>query len=608
MRPLLKVDDLSTYYWTGEEPVRAVRHVSFEVRPGEVVGVVGESGSGKTTLALSLLRLIRAPGRIVSGAVLFDGENLFKRPRVRMRQIRGARMSLIPQAALNAIDPVFRIRRAVAEVIRTHQPVPWSQAEERASDLLEAVRLPRERHDAYPHEFSGGMRQRVVIAMALANEPDLVLADEPVTGLDVIVQAQILELLREVRAQRGLAMVLISHDLHVVGSVADTLIVMRDGEVVEQGPTSSLLHQPSHPYTADLLAAAPRLEIPDEAAVGEEPRAPGPSAPGSSLEQGRKAPLLDLEDVTLSFVDHRRGRRRTVPAADGVNLAVQRGQTLGLVGESGSGKTTIARLILGLIKPDRGAIRLDGTDLVPLSETQLRQYRRRMHLVFQDPYAVLSPRMPVLELVAEPLAIHGLRTGRWKERVCRALEESELRPATRYLDRYPAELSGGQRQRVALARALVTRPQLLVADEPTSMLDASVRRDLLETMRAIRDRHDLGLVFITHDLGLAHDFCDEVVVLFRGRIVERGPARLITTVPHHPYTQALVRAVRDLEPPMEGTFTGSAFEQGCCYRLRCPVARDICSQSPPLRETAAGHHVACHLSPEETTPPNAAWS
>lgn len=611
MTALLEVDGLSTSYWTAGAPVEAVRDVSFTLQRGEVLGVVGESGSGKTTLALSLLRLIRPPGRITAGAVVFEGENLFRRPRARMREIRGRRIALVPQAAMNAIDPVYRVRRAIAEVVRAHQKVPRRQAERRASALLEAVQLPADRHGAYPHEFSGGMRQRVVLAMALANEPLLLIADEPVTGLDVIVQAQVLALLRDLRTSRGLSLVFISHDLHAVASLADTLLVMRDGEVVERGPVSRVLTDPSHPYTAELLAATPRLPEPGATPATPRPRLDEPAdtparagSPGRfrpvpppgdgavAVDRERGAPLLELSGVRRTFVRH----RRVVTAVDGVSLQVRRGEIVGLVGESGSGKTTIARLVLGLISPDRGAIRLDGVDLAALPEARLRPHRRRMHLIFQDPYEALSPRMTVAELVAEPLAIHGLRTAGWRQRVDAALEEAGLTPAASLVGRYPAELSGGQRQRVALARALVTRPDLIVADEPTSMLDASLRGGLLDTMQALRDRHGIGLLFITHDLALANDFCDRVAVLFRGRIVEHGPARAVIGAPRHPYTQALVRAVRDLEPPPHPPVGDSAPPDGCRYRTRCPLAEAICRDEPALREVARDHHAACHLT------------
>ncbi|MPZ65830.1 MAG: dipeptide ABC transporter ATP-binding protein [Pseudonocardiaceae bacterium] len=594
---LLTVTDLSTAYLGDREPVRAVRDVSFELRRSEVLGVVGHSGCGKTTLAMSLLRLVKPPGKITAGDVDFDGEKLFRRPRARMSGIRGVRMSLIPQAAMNVLDPLRTARASVAEIITAHRDTSRSAARERAGALLGSVGLSQDRFDAYPHELSGGMRQRVVTAMALVNEPVLVIADEPVTGLDVIVQAQILELLSELRARDALSILFISHDLGAVAKLADRIMVMEAGRVVELGPTDQVICAPVHPYTRRLVAATPRLDAP--AAPPGPSNGPAPGAPDRV-----DAPLLRLVDVRKHFSGgHRLHRRKAVvKAVDGVSLNVAPGEIVGIIGESGSGKSTVARLILGLIRPDRGQVVFDGSDIARLPENRLREMRRSMHLVFQDPYDSLSPKMRVRELVGEPLVIHGsVGGGGLHDRVLEALEETDLRPAIEFAERYPNELSGGQRQRVALARALVLRPRLIVADEPTSMLDVPLRAGLLATMRSLRSRHGVTFVFITHDLALARIFCDRVAVMFRGQIVELGPTDRIIAAPGHPYTEALLTAARDLRPVVAASGHDQArgplddAATGCCYRSRCPAANDICAQAPTLRAVEEARSVACHM-------------
>ena len=533
---LLDVRGLTVGYESPRETVWAVRDVSFSLEPGRVLGLVGESGCGKTTLALTLLRLLPSPGRVVSGAIDLNGEPLLEKSDAEMRRVRGSRVALVPQAAMNALDPVYTVRSLVAEAIRKQSPIRRREAAGRATELLDAVGIDASRAAAYPHELSGGMRQRVTIAMALANDPDIVIADEPVTGLDVIVQAQIVDLLRRLQAERGLAMLFISHDLGVVRHISDDLLVMRDGEIVETGLVGEITTAPSHPYTRLLLEAAPSLD-------GETTHPPS----GRSSSD----PLLRLVDIDKSFSRGRRARsRQSVIALDGVSLEVGAGEIVGLIGESGSGKTTLARLALGLLSPDRGDVIFDETPLSMLDKRSLRMLRRSLHLVFQDPYESLSPRMRVGALVGEPLRIHE---GKWPrltdQRILEALEEVDLRPASEYTRRYPHELSGGQRQRVALARALVVRPRLIVADEPTSMLDVPLRTGLLATMELLRQRHAIAFLFITHDLALARSFCDRIAVIEHGRIVEAGPTDEVLTHPRHPYTQALLDAARDLKPP-----------------------------------------------------------
>ncbi len=541
MTALLDVQGLSTVYHTDAEPVWAVRDVSFALSHGEVLGLVGESGCGKTTLAMSLLRMVKPPGRIVTGVVRLEGEDLFRRPRASMRRVRGCRMALVPQAAMNALNPVYRVQALVAEAIRAHQPVSRRAALTRARALLDSVQIAGDHAGAYPHELSGGMRQRVAIALALANEPALVIADEPVTGLDVIVQAQVLALLREKVRTLGLSMIFVSHDLRVVTGLSDRLLVMHGGEAVESGPVEQVVRAPGHPYTRRLLEATPRL------LDATEPR----RTPDAAGERGE--PLLELRDVEKTF----RARRGllgsiSVRAVDGVSLTVHPGETVGLVGESGSGKSTLARLALGLLAADRGDVVCAGQQLGGLRGQRLRSARAAMHLIHQDVYESLTPRLRVRDVVCEPMRIQ--RDGTNEQRAQRAIEaisQAGLRPASAFAGRFPHELSGGQRQRVALARAFVMRPRLIIADEPTSMLDAALRMELLATMRRYRDASGSGFLFITHDLALAGAFCDRIVVLLDGRVVEEGPTAGVMREPAHAYTRALLAAAQSLRLPDE---------------------------------------------------------
>ena len=506
--PLLTVEGLTIEY--GE--YRAVDNLDLKLERGQMLGVVGASGSGKSTLAAAVMGLLRAPATVLGGRVLLDGEDLLQASRSRLRRLRGDRIALVPQAAMNALNPVFRVVDQVGEAIRLHRRVSRNKATERALELLEMVGISREQAAGYPHAFSGGMRQRAVIAMALANEPWLLVVDEPTTGLDPRVQEEILRLLASLQQRVGLAILLISHDLPLVSCVADSLAVMHIGKVVEQGHTKSVLLDPQDAYTRRLLTAAqPQRSHPPAASVG--------------------APLLQLEGVSKTY--------RATVAADEVNLEVRQGEVVGLVGESGAGKSTLARLVLGLERPNAGHILFEGRKLNDLGRSGLHALHREMHLVFQDPYQALPEHMRVHQIVAEPLRIHGEREV--ERRVREALEEVGLKLA-RYAERYPSELSGGERQRVALARAGVLRPRLVVLDEPTSMLDAELRKDLLESLEGLREDLEVTYLCITHDLLLARAFCDRLVVLRRGRVVEHGPVETILSEPRDDYTRELVHA------------------------------------------------------------------
>lgn len=506
---LLKVERLSVEY--GE--VQAVDKVSLKLERGQALGLVGASGSGKSTLISAIMGLLRAPARVTEGRVLLAGEDLLDAPESRLRELRGNRVALVPQAAMNALNPIFPVVKQVAEAIRLHRPVSRRAARERAVKLLDLVGISREQAEGYPHEFSGGMRQRAVIAMALANDPWLLVVDEPTTGLDPRIQNEILQLLKDLQHRMGLAILFISHDLPMVSRAVDSLAVMREGRIVEQGPVESILLKPQDPYTRRLLTAAQpqRMHRPRLGANG--------------------TPLLWLNEVSKAY-------RNAVAAVD-VDLGVRKGEVVGLVGESGAGKSTLARMILGLESPDAGDILFEGQKLSSLGGRELQAVRKEVHLVFQDPYQALPEHMQVREIVAEPLRIHGERE--IERRVREALEEVDLKPL-RYAERYPTELSGGERQRVALARAGVLRPCLVVLDEPTSMLDAELRKELLQSLEKIREHLEVSYLCITHDLLLARAFCDRLVVLRRGRVVEQGPVESVLAEPQDSYTQELVRA------------------------------------------------------------------
>lgn len=506
--PLLRVEGLTVEY--GE--TRAVDNLSLNLERGQALGLVGASGSGKSTLISAVMGLLKAPARVTEGRVLLAGEDLLGAPESRLRQLRGDRVALVPQAAMNALNPIFPVANQVAEAIRLHRRVSRRAALERAVELLESVGIPREQARGYPHEFSGGMRQRAIIAMALANDPWLLVVDEPTTGLDPRIQNEILELLKDLRRRTNLAILFVSHDLPVVSRAVDSLAIMQDGRIIERGPAASVLSDPRQPYTRRLLTAArPR-------------RAPPPLLLSGS-------PLLLLEGVRKAYAN--------AVAAEDVDLEVREGEVVGLVGESGAGKSTIGRMILGLERPDSGEILFEGRELSVLSRRELRAVRRELHLVFQDPYQSLPEHLRVREVVAEPLRIHGGQ--KVEGRVHEALRGVGLEPA-RYAMRYPSELSGGERQRVALARAGVLQPRMVVLDEPTSMLDAELRKDLLESLEGLKEDLGVSYLCITHDLLLARALCDRLVVLDRGRVVEHGPTESIITEPKEAYTRQLVRA------------------------------------------------------------------
>ncbi|MFJ9416048.1 dipeptide ABC transporter ATP-binding protein [Streptomyces sp. NPDC101227] len=534
---LVEVADLAVTFPAagdaGHGAVRAVDGLSFTLAPGRALGIVGESGSGKSTVAAALLDLHRGTGARVTGTVRVDGLDVLAAPEPRLRRLRGGTAAMVFQDPLSSLDPYYAIGDQIAEVHRVHRPaVSRRAARARAVEVLERVGIAdaARRARSRPHEFSGGMRQRALIAMALACEPRLVIADEPTTALDVTVQAQILDLLHELRAETGMGLILVTHDLGVVAGSVDEVLVMRAGRAVERGPVGEVLGAPRAAYTKELLAAVPRVD-----AVRQRPAAPFAAAP--------EEPLLEAVGLRREF--GRRGARTT--AVEDVSLTVRAGETLGLVGESGSGKTTVGRMLVRLLDPTAGTLRYRGHDLGALGERALRPLRGELQMVFQDPVASLNPRRSIGESVADPLrAAGGLDDAGVVRRAEELLELVGLDPA--WYHRYPHEFSGGQRQRVGIARALAPSPRLLVCDEPVSALDVTTQAQVLELLGRLRRELGLAMIFIAHDLAVVRAVSDRVAVMRAGRIVEEGPVDTVYDRPEHPYTRKLLTAVPVLDP------------------------------------------------------------
>ncbi|HZH26381.1 MAG TPA: ABC transporter ATP-binding protein [Azospirillaceae bacterium] len=534
--PVLSIRDLTIDLPRGADRPHAVQGVSLDLHPREILCVVGESGSGKSMTAGAVMGLLPRALRVRSGRILFEGENLLSLPEPRMRQLRGRRLGMIFQEPMTALNPVLKVGEQVEEVFRIHGIGEPAERRARMLELLAAVGLPDPEALARSHPFrlSGGQRQRVMIAMALALEPAVLIADEPTTALDVTTQMQILRLIKRIQADRGTGVLFITHDFGVVAEIADRVAVMRHGQVVEAGPTADVLTRPQHPYTRGLIAAVPHLEPPRPDGRGEA------AAPV----------LLAAKGVTKTY--HRGGgllRKGTVvKAVHDADFILRRGETLGLVGESGSGKSTLARCVVRLIDPEEGEIRFDGTDLRPLGKGGLKPFRRRIQMVFQDPFASLDPRMRVGDIIAEGPRTHGVRKSEALAKARDLLGLVGLDPSA--ADRYPHEFSGGQRQRIGIARALAMEPDLLVADEPVSALDVSVQAQILDLLAGIRQRLGLTMLFITHDLRVAAQVCDRVAVMRRGAIVEQGPTAEVFGAPKHPYTRELLDAIpgRDWRP------------------------------------------------------------
>jgi peptide/nickel transport system ATP-binding protein len=604
-RPLLEVTDLRISIPTEAGLIEAVRGVSFSMQARDTLGVVGESGSGKTMLALAAMGLVPGSAK-VSGSIRLDGRELLDCTPAQWRSIRGARVSMVFQDPMTALNPMYKVGWQVAECIRLHERVSKPAAWRRAADLLGEVGLPQPAQLAhrYPHELSGGMRQRVVIAMAIANSPQLIIADEPTTALDVTVQALILDLLRTLRDQTGAALMLISHDLGVLAEIAERIMVMYAGRGMEIGSARDVFADPRVPYTAGLLASlppvdrrterlaaipgvpptgigygagcafAPRCPLAAEPCAADPPLlpvAPGhlaachfagqvmappqpeagyppaPAVPAAPVPAaGPDTAVLTVRDLTKNFRVRGSGFRSyaTVHAVSGISLDLEPGRCLGLVGESGCGKSTVARLLMRLEQPTSGSIKLDGTELTGLSDGALRPFRRDMQMVFQDPYSSLNPRLSVGEIVGEPLTVHKIagRTGRVRE----LLAAVGLDPDAAV--RFPSEFSGGQRQRIGIARALALEPRVMILDEPVSALDVSIQASVLNLLRDLQRERDLAYLFISHDLAVIRQMADEIAVMHLGLIVEQGPAEAVCEHPAHPYTAALLSAVPVPDP------------------------------------------------------------
>ena len=528
--PLLAIDDLSVTFSTPSGPVHAVQRASLTVGRGETVALVGESGSGKSVTALSILGLLPYPkASHPGGSIRFDHQELLGAGEKTLMSVRGDRIAMIFQEPMTSLNPLHVVEKQIAETLKLRDNLNDQQAREKVLELLRLVHIqePESRLTAYPHQLSGGQRQRIMIAMALANEPGLLIADEPTTAVDVTTQAQILDLITELRNNLAMGVLLITHDLDVVKKTADRVYVMRRGQIIEAGHTDSVLNRPKQEYTRQLIEAEPRRltrSIPENAPVVLQGKAIQVWFP---IKKG----------VLRKTVDH-------IKAADNVSLAIRAGETVGVVGESGSGKTSLALALLRLIS-SRGEIELHGHPLQALRQHRLKPLRRKMQVVFQDPYGSLSPRLTVSQIVAEGLVAHRIGTQTAREaQVIDALEGVGLDPAARH--RYPHEFSGGQRQRIALARAMIMQPDLLVLDEPTSALDRSVQVQMIDLLQRLQQEHALAYLFISHDLRVVRALSDQIIVMRRGQVVEQGLADTLFRHPAHPYTRALMSAAFDL--------------------------------------------------------------
>jgi peptide/nickel transport system ATP-binding protein len=664
MNEVLDVRNLSTDIRLSRSVVHAVGNVDLSLAPGETLGLVGESGCGKSMLGLSILGLLPGGGRIVEGSILLEGRDLVALSDRELQRVRGDAVAMIFQDSQSSLNPTKAIGEQVAEPVRLHRGASRRAATDRALEVLELVGLPRprERLGDYPHQLSGGLRQRVMIAIALACEPKVLIADEPTTALDVTIQSQILGVLDDLGARLGMATLLITHDMGVVAGRADRVNVMYAGRIVESAPTVPLFTAMRHPYTQALLGSIPRLTQdprkalvsipgapPDLAALppgcrfaprcpratlqcvehepplgGEDPAhqfacwhpVEGPVAelPIIAAQNGRRAerpaasPLLEVADVVREYPVTAGVLQRkvaSVKAVSGISLHVDAGETLGLVGESGCGKTTLGKLIVGVEKPDSGTIRLGGQAVFGLRGGALRRARRDLQMMFQDPYASLDPRMRVQAILREPLVVQGIGSHRDQEaRVARLLGEVGL--PLNALERYPHEFSGGQRQRIALARALMLEPKVIVADEPVSALDVSIRSQVLNLMKRLQSEHGMASVVISHDLAVVKYLADRIGVMYLGKLVELGPAEEIYRRPAHHYTDALIKTIPVPDPSSARTKQVVAIRgelpsplnppSGCRFRTRCPRAETRCAEEEPrLRPFGVGHQAACHF-------------
>jgi peptide/nickel transport system ATP-binding protein len=678
-RVVLSVKDLHVTFPSEAGPVQAVRGLSFDLTAGETMAIVGESGSGKSVTSLAIMGLHPRTTRI-SGSVRLHGEELIGKTDAQMSQIRGDKLAMIFQDPLSALTPVYTIGDQIVEAIQTHYDVPKAKAMARAVELLDLVGIPNPdvRVRSYPHEFSGGMRQRAMIAQAIANDPDVIIADEPTTALDVTIQAQVLEVLKKAQRETGAAVIMITHDLGVVAGMSDRITVMYAGRPVEQGAVDDIFYRPRMPYTIGLLGAVPRLD-----ATNKEPLAtlegnppsvvnlpPGcPFAPRCPLatsqcrtvepelegdpshlsacwetdrilrdhltsvdifpspvferaelgaeERASKPTVLQLKDMKRHYPLMKgailRRRVGTVFAVDGIDLDIVEGETLGLVGESGCGKSTTLLEILNLKAPTGGSIEVFGKETSRLSGRERKEMRRDLQVVFQDPMASLDPRMPIFDIIAEPMGVHGYSKADIEARVMELLDTVGLEES--HASRYPQHFSGGQRQRIGIARALALKPKMLVLDEPVSALDVSIQAGVINLLEDLQRKLGLSYLFVAHDLAVIRHIADRVAVMYLGKIVEIGDVTEVYERPAHPYTQALLSAIPIPDPETERTRTRILLQgdlpspanppSGCKFRTRCPLfatlpeeKRALCLETMPpltgLQDAVQDHQVACH--------------
>lgn len=650
---LLEVRGLSTHLGPIDQPVRVLDQVDLDIRRGETLALLGESGCGKSMTALSLMRLLPTSGRVVAGSVRLDGEELLGLGERDMRGLRGGRLGMIFQEPQTSLNPVLTVGDQIAEAVRLHDPAAKGRVRERVVELLDAVGIPdaARRAGEYPHQLSGGMKQRVMIAMALAGKPDLLIADEPSTALDVTIQAQVLRLLKQLQRDTGMAVLLITHDLGVVAETADRLAVMYAGRIIETADSARFFQRPAHPYSRRLLASQPnaakrsqslavipgrvpplsqrfehcrfaercalvesscREREPDWQDIGDGrgvrchrwqledlAQHEGTRAAAGEGSEPNGRGRLQVQGLEVHFPIHRGLLRRVVgqvKAVDGVSLHLEPGKTLALVGESGCGKTTVGKGILQLLKPTGGSVNYDGDNLIGLGSRAFRRFRKDLQIVFQDPFASMNPRMLVGDIVGEGLQALGLEPNRARrlERVGKLLEQVGLSPDA--AERYPHEFSGGQRQRICIARALAVEPKLIVCDEPTSALDVSVQAQILNLLRDLQRDMNLAYLFITHDISVVSFLADEVAVMYLGRIVERGSVAEVLEDPRHPYTRALLSAVPVIDQGTRGEVvrlegdmpSPSDPPPGCHFHPRCPEARFECAQAYPAEVRLSG--------------------
>lgn len=696
---ILSIRNLKVNYETQDGTVRAVDDVSLDIKEARQLGLIGESGCGKTTLLKAIVQVLPRNGRIQAGQILFKGMDLLRLPPAEMRQLRWREIATIPQASMDSLNPVQRVGKQLIKLLTVRGGLDKRAAHRRAVDLFDLVGLDTGRLMHYPHEFSGGMKQRAVIAMALALNPSLLIADEPVTALDVIVQHQILEVLRQLQDELNLTVMLITHDISVVAQVCDAVSVMYAGQIVEQADAKPFFQSPAHPYSLGLQQAFPNLVRPRDVLVSIEGYPPDLRQPPQGCRFAERCPfvldachqtdpalenvgdnrsaaclrsnemdvlrqqaedptlwqhvevtqqfegslpaesialtvdksepstpvqngdvLIEMRNVSKRFKIGgglagllRGDKEQTVYAVNKVSFILKRGESLGLAGESGCGKSTTGKLLVKLVDASDGEILFDGLDLAKLDDKELLKFRSRVQLMFQNPFEALNPRFTLYRSLTEPLIIHG-----WKDeterlnRVIETLDRVNLRPAEVFLDKYPHQLSGGQLQRVVLARALVLHPDFLVADEPVSMLDVSVRAGILNTTRRLARELGLATVYISHDLSLLQYTCDRIAIMYLGEIVEIGPSNDIINNPQHPYTQALIAAVPVPDPTIEnpplrvqeGVPRPTEQFAGCPFVQRCPDAMEACLNIPPPQIIGSNEHITqCHLYGEHRASP-----